>query len=309
MDKKYLMGNDDGLVRSTNFDVKETYINKRLKKNLLVKCISLSFEFYSDLFNKECRNINFDKIYNDYLAELDDAKSIGLFKTGGVRIKDHINFWCLGRVLKPKLYIESGVFIGSSLHAFINCPGLSKIIAIDPNLKYLKINTQSYQHIELNDRDDFSQIKVKEIPDINLTYFDDHINTASRIIQSHNLGLKYLLFDDSTGIEGVCQRLYPAVPTIPMIMNWELFSLGDKINWVWKNPQINKRAINIFTKKVKHKNKNVSLIIDETFLEQCKLARSYVKKYTKILDLGTFMPQIYPEKMVDTTKYLIELND
>jgi hypothetical protein len=312
MEKKYFMGMNDKLVRSTTREYHDTYINSTLRIKLLKLSIDEAFNFYNTFFNFNNRDISLDDLVTEYNIEFKHARSLDLFKAGGIREKDHINLWCLGRVLSPELYIESGVYIGSSLHAFLNSPKLNRIIAIDPNLSNLKITKKDFSNVELIDKQDFSQLKIKNIPEKSLVYFDDHINTANRIIQANEKGIKYLLFDDSTGLEGICQRLYPPVPTIPMIMNWESFDLNDEINWTWY--KVNKPDIkskNLFLNLFRQKNrniKNVSFTIDKEFLDQCKQARIFIKKCSRIPDLGIYIPQTFPERMVDTTKYLIELD-
>ncbi|MDP1171564.1 hypothetical protein, partial [Klebsiella pneumoniae] len=79
---------------------------------------------------------------------------------------------------------------------------------------------------------DFSELQLDiEDDEVSLAYFDDHVDSAARILQASEKGLKYLVFDDSTGLEGVCQRAYPAVPTIPMILDIECFRPGDRMAW------------------------------------------------------------------------------
>ncbi len=311
MDRKYLMGVGDGLVRSDMKEKWDTYVSANLRSNLLKLAIKDAYSFYCGFFKHDCKSLDLDELVSEYIIELKHARELNLFKTGGVREKDHINLWCLSRVLLPALYIESGVFIGSSLHAFLKSSKLEKIIAIDPNLGKLKIAKKDIPNGVFIDDKDFSEIDIQNPPANSLVYFDDHINTAKRIIQACDKGLKYLLFDDSTGIEGTCQRLYPAVPTIPMIMNWEYFNLHDEIKWIWQPAQILELNFkNVIKKLISGKvptNKSVQLKIDEQFIEQCKLAKSVIKRYSKIPDLGDYIPQTFPEKMVDTSKFLVEL--
>jgi hypothetical protein len=63
----------------------------------------------------------------------------------------------------------------------------------------------------------------------------------------------------------------------------------------------------ILRKKI-HNNIRVSLHITDELIEECRQAQSLIKKWKKIPDLGKYIPQLYPEKMIDTSKYLIELN-
>lgn len=296
MDKKYLMGSGDGLLRSVSDDATQTtFISPSLRTNLIILAIKKAYNFYSDFFDKPILNLDYHNLVNEYEQAFSNAHSLGLFLKGGIDEKDHLNLWCLSHVLSPEIYVESGVFIGSSLHAFIQSSTIKKVIAIDPDLSKLKIAKNNIPDIELIDDKDFSQIDIDLIKKEAIVYFDDHINTADRIIQASKKGFRYVLFDDSTGLEGVCQRLYPAIPTIPMIMNVEIFNSNDMLSWTFYRPNQTDGI-------------RVSLTITQEFIDKCTKAKKLIKKYNKIPDLGEFIPQSHPRQMVDISKYLIELN-
>lgn len=296
MDVKYLMGNDDVLIRSDSGSNKKTYITPKLRTKLLRVAMIRAFDFYTAFFRKAGCPLDYDKLVLQYEIIFSHAVSLGLFEAGGISEKDHLNLWCLGQIYSPEVYLESGVFIGSSLHAFIQSPDLKKVIAIDPNLGVLKIPEDDIPGAKLIGDKDFSQLDINFSGSRSLAYFDDHINTADRIIQASRMGLTHLLFDDSTGLEGVCQRLYPAVPTIPMIVDYELLSAGDELSWSYMREGSNEEAT------------LVSLNIDEAFIDKCQMAKVRIKNFCKIPDLGDYIPQSYPAKTVDTSKFLVELN-
>lgn len=306
MNKNFLMGADDRLRRTKSSKRIQSHISSSLKHSLLKLAIRQAFDYYNTFTSKSVE-VNEDQLAEEYTEELQDAVSLGLFKDGGIKEKDHLNLWCLGRVLLPEVYIESGVFIGSSLHAMSKVPSLKQIIGIDPNLKKLKKSLKDIPFAKFIDDKDFSEIDFEKFAPKSLTYFDDHINTAQRIIQAHQKGLKYLLFDDSTGIEGVCQRLYPAIPTIPMIMTWENYDLEEELTWTFVSPQ-SKSLKGLVKMLLKPRITRVSLKIDENFQSQCKLAKGLIKKFGKIPDLGDYIPQLFPEGTIDTSKYLLELD-
>ncbi|NNJ45157.1 MAG: hypothetical protein HKP62_03980 [Sulfurovum sp.] len=253
----------------------------------------MACEFYSTFFGKSLSNVDYNKLYDQYEKIYEDAISLGLFMEGGIKEKDHLNFWCLGYVLEPEIYIESGVFIGTSMHAFIKSPNIKKTVGIDPYLDLLKVPKEDIPGCILIDDKDFSQIKFDHEEKESLVYFDDHINTADRIIQAYDNNFRYVLFDDSTGFEGVCQRLYPAIPTVPMIMNCELLSPGDELSWSFQSESID--------------STRVLLSISQGFIDKCLLSKKLIKQFVKTPDLGEFLPQSIPEKVVDTSKYLVEL--
>lgn len=312
MDKKYIRGNNDKLTRFRVSKHERTYINSSLRKRLLKLCIKEAFQFYRSFFDMIPKPVKLDELVIEYEKEYAHAKSINLLKSGGAREKDHLNLWCLGRVLTPELYIESGVSSGSSLHAFLKSPKLSRLIAIDPDLTKLKITTGDMPNLTLIDEQDFGQCEIHEVPDNTLIYFDDHINSALRIIQSYEKGIKYLLFDDSNGLEGICQRFYPSIPSVPMVLNWESFKVNDELRWTRATYPKSKfklaNKINQLMGRQKPTWKQLQFKFDEEMLAQCQQAKTYIKKHTKIPDLGEYLPQDFPEKGVDNSKYLLELS-
>lgn len=293
MELKYKMGVNDWLERSDSTQNEQTFISKQLWIKLVTNSIQRAYRFYSEFFNIPIENIDYEKLTYDYEEHYLHAISLGLFQSGGIREKDHLNLWCLSQVFLPEVYIESGVFIGSSLHAFINTSSIKQIYAIDPNINRLNIPKENLSKVKLISDQDFSQIKFNLSGIKSLVYFDDHINTAKRIIQASEKGLQYLLFDDSTGLEGICQRLYPALPTIPMIINSDLLSPGDKLHWSFST-----------TNRAKTR---VKLNITEEFINECNMAKSLINSYQQIPNLGEMIPQLNPEKMNDQNKYLIQL--
>lgn len=311
MDKEFLMGNKDWLMRSRAYGDPSTSISPGLRKNLTMAAMRRAYEFYSDFFNiSSITNVDFENLITEYERHYSQAISLGLFAAGGIRERDYLNFWCLSHIFSPEVYVESGVFIGSSLHAFINSPGIKKIFAIDPNLNNLKIPEKSISRVELIDDKDFSQIKIDLSGMRSLVYFDDHIDTACRIIQAYDKGFRYVLFDDSTGLEGICQRLYPAIPTIPMITNAEIFSPGDELSWTFNRPlTMGLKGIvkNIIQRKSNVARIRVGLTITQELIEKCLEAKKLIRKYEMIPNLGEFIPQPHPERMVDTSKFIVEL--
>lgn len=305
------MGNNDWLMRTSGDGELSTFISSRLRTNLIMAAIKKAYRFYADFLDISCSRVDFEKIVVDYEQDHSHAISLGLFQPGGIREKDHLNLWCLSHIFSPEVYVESGVFIGSSLHAFINLPETKKILAIDPNLNNLKIPKENIPGAELISDKDFSEIEIDLSEVRSLVFFDDHIDTADRIFQSFDKGARYILFDDSTGLEGTCQRLYPAIPTIPMIMNAEIFSPGDEISWDFNIPSNNKLKEvikRLSRRKSSASGTRVTLVVNQEFIAKCIKAKKLIRKYAVLPDLGEFIPQQHPKKMIDTSKFIVELD-
>jgi hypothetical protein len=294
MQPKFLMTQGTTLSRKASNRFEPTELTEGLFRRLVALSMKTALGFYSDFFQRSAPVVD-DALLDSYLPAFQEALGLGLFRGDGIAEKNHVSFWCLSKVLDPRVYIESGVFTGSSLHAFLRGVGQCKIIAIDPHLGNLKIPREMLGDTQLVADQDFSQITLDiGAGDTGVVYFDDHIDTANRIQQTCAKGLRYLLIDDSTGFEGICQRLYPAVPTIPIILNADDFSVGDYLSWSF--PQGN----GTFTR--------TTLQFDEALLERCREARRRIRRCEKIPDLGDFLPQVAPDRTVNTTKYLLELD-
>lgn len=302
MDKKFLMGNGDFLKRAVVSSKGTTTMSPELRLRLYSLAINHSIDFFQNALSMRLE-VEYNQLAKQYLNVLDKAYSLGLFTIGGVREKDHLHLWCLAQVLQPKLYVESGVFMGSSLHAMLSSGIANDVVAIDPNLDKLKLNKSQYPNVQFIDDQDFSQITLNNVPEDTLAYFDDHINTAARIHQAAEKGIKYLVFDDSTGFEGVCQRLYPAIPTLPMIMHPEVLVEGEQMSWFFTPSQ--KSGLSVLGKKPK--THEVTLEITADFIDTCMQTKSLIKSCTMLPNLGEFIPQRQPEKMLDNSKYLVLL--
>ena len=113
------------------------------------------------------------------------------------------------------------------------------------------------------------------------------------------MGVRYVMFDDSVGIEGVCQRMYPAVPTIPMIMNPDMLEPGDQLSWVY-SPDPGPGGGGSSQTRLK-------LEITPEFIQKCRMAGSRVRRCMMLPSLAEFIPQWQPHKGLDTSKYILEL--
>ncbi len=167
------------------------------------------------------------------------------------------------------------------------------MVAIDPDLSKLKLPLVNDRKFTLVDDKDFSELNLSNLPEKSIAYFDDHIDSASRIIQSQRFGIKYIVFDDSTGMQGLTQRLFPAFPTIPMILKSELFREGEEISWSFTHPT--------------HGISRQTVTISEDLLTHCRAANELIKRVSKLPDFGDYIPLTIPTPMNDMTKYIIEL--
>jgi len=122
------------------------------------------------------------------------------------------------RCIQPSLIIESGVFVGASLNVFDSVFSKTTIHAFDIDLSRIKFQPRhSYLH-------EMDWIEYDNLPrkENSLVFFDDHINCALRIRQCIEKGIQYAIFDDSPPIGKLVKYRYPALPSIPVIMDTEI---------------------------------------------------------------------------------------
>ncbi len=307
------------LIRNANKYQKFNNISSSLRKNFVNLAIKESFKFFSNFFNdKSIKEYNFKLLTNEYCRIIKNAYDFNLFKVGGISEKDFLLLWCFHKYFNADNYIESGVYIGSSLYAAISGTQNAKIIGIDPNLKNLKLPKDLIAKCKLINDKDFSEINFTEInKKKSVVFFDDHINAADRIIESFNKGFKYLIFDDANGFEGISQRLYPAFPSIPIIMNSNLISTNDAFHWIYKQRIIEKdvfpNKLNILKQIYKIIKGNNSTLVraefNEKLLEKCLFAKSLIQRSIILPDLGDYILPTNPLNIsINQRKYLIQLN-
>lgn len=311
MKSKFLMGASDAINRSPSNTFQPTELNRKLRTRLTTAAIETAFAFYNDFFNTSNYLEKSSQLAQEYDEVLHEAQKLNLLQPGGIPEKDHLSLWCLGKALQPKQYVESGVFIGSSLHAILNSGSVEHAVGIDPILKSLRVTGTLLKSTTLIDDKDFSEIDFPKLKKPNLVYFDDHINAAKRIIESHDKGFQYVAIDDATGIEGLCQRLYPAFPTVPMVLKPHHYSAGDIICWSAGSTARTPSLANMLRKlALKHKHTpRLRIEFTPEILDMCHKAGSLVERASKLPDLGDYVPQRLPGCTINTTKYIVRLKN
>lgn len=269
-----------------------------ISNNLNYQLLSISFEKIL-LFIKEnnLSNVddNFDKekIINNFQSSLLEAYRNNLFNIGGIPEKNFLSLFFIFSILKPSLYVEVGFFKGCSLFCAYSSNSIKKIIAFDPNHENLKYKFPPECDIELN-QIDFSEYNFQNLEkSSSLIFFDDHINTAKRIIESKDKGFKNRIFDDSHGLMGTCERFYPAMPSLFFISNIKKFSIGDHFSW---SMPIEKNKFSQLTFKF---NKEI--------YELCLKANSFIDKIYKIPDLNDYIFTPRKSKVIDNSQYFVKL--
>lgn len=150
---------------------------------------------------------------------------------------DDLNLWLfvLAQSIAPSSLVESGVFVGRSLHALWSaCPD-AEIHAFDLSFDSLKFRHPDIHYHEY----DWSRSEVRA-NGVGFCYFDDHINNGRRIREAYDRGFRHLVFDQCPPV-GQCHLYrYPGLPSAVMIADRSLAE-GDVIEWEWRDTRVRYR--------------------------------------------------------------------
>lgn len=174
---------------ASEIKVSEDLAGERNLSRLLPKQITMQANFSLDYFSSFIsESISSGKVFEHGRVEdtVSKAQSIGLIKQGdgGISLGSYVSMTALAEAIQVKTYIESGVHKGSSLHAICSQPSVNRIYLLDPNLEKLEFEPE-VPTTKLDDLDfAFWSPPQDFIADESLVFFDDHINTANRILQA-----------------------------------------------------------------------------------------------------------------------------
>jgi hypothetical protein len=275
------------------------------------KLISLALDKIADYLNQ----LGFTIVSNDndefisiFLSLLKEANANNLIGPGGVPEKSYLCLSCLIYLLEPELYVESGFFKGSTLLAAAKSSKVKKIIGFDPNHLNLHEDVKNYPtSMELH-KSDFNTYSFESTNlENSLVFFDDHISTAHRIIESYDKGFKSLIFDDSCGLMGSCERLWPSLPSLFFINNIDIIEDGDYFSW----PKYNFSQLNLLKYKVIKRKDAVQckFTFDEQIINICKQAKSLIKSSSRLPDLSDMIVTPRSMRANDTSLHFVTLID
>jgi hypothetical protein len=169
--------------------------------------------------------------FQQYLPSIPDALKNQLGATGDSGL---LPLYLCARAIEPDLLVESGVYIGASLHMFSNALEKLSIYAFDVNLGNLQFKPDN---VELNEMDWSESMNLPTGANA-LAFFDDHINCAKRILECRERRFRWAIFDDSPTLGHLIGYRYPAVPSVPMILDEDL---PDGCIFEWHHQATNTR--------------------------------------------------------------------
>lgn len=187
----------------------------------------------------------------------------------GVNYATGLALFLITRHLNPVVIVESGVWRGMSSYLLRAAAPHAKIFAFDINLGNLRHRSRDARYHEC----DWSRSDITTMGQQALAFFDDHVNQARRVIEAHDRGFRYLLFDDSWSWGAISGCAGPPLPSIDMLMNNDLF-IGEQVEWI--------EAGKLWT-----------YVYDEQDAELCRSARGMIREAH---DVPTLFRQtgIYP---------------
>jgi hypothetical protein len=248
-----------------------------------------------------------DEAFARFKKALESAYQQGLIGRGGVPERNFLSLWLVANLMQPGLYVESGVFKGASLFAVASTSKAQKIVGFDPNPSAWRARLDGHDVVLERHQHDFSEHSFDAVPKSSLAYFDDHINSAKRILEAKEKGFRYLIFDDSCGLTGTSERVWPSLPSLFFIMNHERLREGDFLAW----PKETQREITKLDGRLtfRHRKRSVQhrFEITREVIDLCRSARAVVAKCEKMPDLSDFIVTRHSIGVHDVTQHFVVL--
>ena len=93
-----------------------------------------------------------------------------------------------------------------------------------------------------------------------------------------------------------------------MIVNSDLLQPDDELRWTFRREE-KMSLLNMAKRLFRSRRVLLTFVVTTECINKCVEARALIKKWHKIPDLGEFVPQRQPDRGVDTSKFLIELQE
>lgn len=200
--------------------------------------------------------------YEDYLA-------LPVHGTAGSsRFLNLLWLALISESMRSRLIVDSGTFSGLSSWALSQGAREATIHSFDINLGQLQQRTRAHYHESDWTDFDFGTVDGQE----SLCYFDDHVDQVKRILEAHELGFKYLIFDDDVGVGRIpvaAGSTFP-LPKLQFIYDDSLED-GTELEWLCRG------KVNRFR-------------IDRQYLEQ---ARDRIASIQKLPDMWETAPVMH----------------
>jgi hypothetical protein len=162
--------------------------------------------------------------YQDYLEI--SARVI----PGGSGFHNLLGLCSISRAMDLRLLIDSGTFTGMSAWALGRGSPEAALHSFDIDLSQLSLRTEQAHYHEMDWTGfDFGNAD----PEHSLCYFDDHVDQVRRILEAHERGFRYLVFDDDASVGRMTQTAGSpiALPKLQFVFD-ESLEDGEEIRWL-----------------------------------------------------------------------------
>lgn len=231
--------------------------NKKIlsyRNSLLVESVAEFLKYFKLNFSKKDIQVYVDQYCKVF------AKTPIRDMNSGFGFNEGLFLFCIIKVIKPTLVIESGVMKGFTTYLInaatdndcvINCYDISF-----ENIQYKSNKASYFQHDINQNPPDLKNHKT-------LAFWDDHTSQLDRLnfsIQNH---IKYNIFDDDLSFLNFHSDGWPPIPSITMLHEIEKGKINtNEVSWVsrgrkgkmWISRIINKKAVKHVKEHKKFKN-------------------------------------------------------
>jgi len=167
----------------------------------------------------------------------------------GFGFNEGLFLFCIIKVIKPSLVIESGIMKGFTTYLIDEATDKKCIInSFDISFENIEYRSKKARYFKNDINQTPPDLKNHKV----LAFWDDHTSQLDRLEFSIKNNIKYNIFDDDLGFLNFHSDGWPPIPSITMLyeisnniiktpkINW--FSRGRK-GEMWINEFINNKAI------------------------------------------------------------------
>lgn len=147
----------------------------------------------------------------------------------------HNLFWLyvVGRMLKPQMIVESGVWKGLATWFLRQAAPAAQIYAFDVDLTPRRYKDAAAIYHEC----DWAKVDVRPGTGAHLAFFDCHVSHAQRILEAHKRGFRYLLLDDDLPLHKLFSARQPPFPTLSVVMQDDTLP-NERITYQYRNQSV-----------------------------------------------------------------------
>lgn len=193
--RKYL-GTKGLQITRKRYDVDSFFIDEKYKNRLIsdtAEVVSLYME-NENIFPVSTK-LDIGRTVTEFFELFPDSPA--KTRNGGCGFNALLWLYTVTKAFNPRYIMESGSFEGGSAWIFRRAAPLAEIHCFDLDLSRFLFKDDSI-HLHENDwtAHDFHGINPRHC----ICFFDDHVDQVKRLLEAHERGFRYLIFDDNTPV-------------------------------------------------------------------------------------------------------------